>query len=54
MNPGAYLGVALLVLQVVVKRACLRRGRLGVAVGVLHALVWAPFLTFPYLYNPVD
>lgn len=48
------LVVSLLVFQVVVKRAYLRRGRLGVSVGVLQALVWAPFFTFPYLYNPPD
>lgn len=59
MTPTAYLVSALLVLvasfvvfQVTVKQVYLRRGRLGVSVGLLQALMWGPFFMFPYLYNP--
>lgn len=61
LTPGAYvvaalslLAVSFLVFQIVVRRTYLRHGRLGVLVGVMQALVWFPFFTFPYLYNPQD
>jgi len=51
---SSLLGISFAVFRVIVKRAYLRRGCLGVAAGLLQVFVWAMFFLFPYLYNPPD
>jgi protein-S-isoprenylcysteine O-methyltransferase Ste14 len=43
---------AFIVFRIIVRRDYLKRGRLSLLSTTLESLIWGPFFSFPYIYNP--
>lgn len=48
------LTISFVIFRIIVRRDYKRKGRLTLLSTMLESIIWVPYFSFPYIYNPLD